>query len=81
MREHGLEAFVYLVMVSVRRPAQLQGKPPDAKRRTPHNFIQTFFLVGPGLSTVIALRVTERQPGGNCRVGKALLQLAREGSP
>ena len=76
-----LAAFVLFVLVSVRDPARAQQAHADAEHRKHHKTIQTFFLVGPGLSTVIACRVTERQPGGNCRAGEAVPQLAKEGSP
>ena len=76
-----LAAFVLFELVSVRDPAQAQQTRADAEHRKFRKTIQIFFLVGPGLSTAIACRVTERQPGGNCRAGEALPQLAKEGSP
>lgn len=81
MRERGPAAFVLLVLVLAIGPAQAQQKPSDTKHRKLRKTIQTFFLVGPGLSTVVALCVTERQPGGSCRVGKALPRLAKEEAP
>lgn len=81
MRERGQAAFVLLVLVSVRDPAWAQQTPSDAKHRKLRKTIHTFFPVGPGLSTVIACCVTERQPGGNCRAGKALPRFAKEESP
>ncbi len=81
MRVRGPTAFVLLALVSAREPAQALRKPPAVKHRKLRKTIHTFFLVGPDLSTVIALRVTERQLGGNCRVGEALPRLAKEESP
>ncbi len=73
--------FVSLAMVAAREPAQALRRPPDAKHRKLRKTNQKNFLVGPDLSTVIACRVTERQPGGNYRVGEALPRLADEEAP
>ena len=76
VRERGPTALFYFIGLGGRSgqgPLAAGHRAPE----TPQNHTKDI-PVGPDLSTVIALYVTERQPGGNCRVGEALPRFAKE---